>query len=230
MGSPVAHQTTELPDLVPVLSRGKHRNPRKGACFMEMASYLAGERWSDHPRCTHPLLAEVARLVNDNTSDAHRSGLAELIPSVIGTATGDLRVDARIARVCALRALPIVSAERQNVMAVTLLTAERVLATLAGRRTGSLSPEAARALDDVPVAARWARRYTDGVRVSVDTYRRQSAPSTVRCAVRGVAEACVPDPDEQLRAMLVEAVGVCATPASATAQPGTHPERVRSGR
>ena len=44
-----------VPDLVPILSRGKHRNPRKGACFMEMASYLAGERWSDHPRCTHPL-------------------------------------------------------------------------------------------------------------------------------------------------------------------------------
>ena len=36
---------------------------------MEFASYLAGERWSDHPRCTHPLLSAVARLVNDNTSD-----------------------------------------------------------------------------------------------------------------------------------------------------------------
>ena len=50
---------------VPVLSRGKHRNPRKGACFMEFASYLAGEPWSDHPACTHALLAGVARDVND---------------------------------------------------------------------------------------------------------------------------------------------------------------------
>lgn len=229
----MAHTTTGLPDLVPVLSRGKHRNPRKGACFMEMASYLAGERWSDHPRCTHPLLAEAARLVNDNTSDARRSDLADLIPSVIGTATDDLRIDARIARVCALRALPIVSAERQNVMAVTLLTAERVLATLEGRPAVSLSPEAARALDDVPVAARWARRYTDNARVSVDSFRRQSAPSTVRCAVRGIAEACVPDPDGVLRETLVEAIGVCArpAPAAAPAQPSTtHPDRVRSGR
>ena len=64
---------TELPELVPILSRGKHRNPRKGACFMEMASFLAGERWSDHPRCTHPLLASVARLTNDLTSDAERT-------------------------------------------------------------------------------------------------------------------------------------------------------------
>lgn len=39
------------PELLPVLSPGKHRNPRKGACFMEFASYLAGERWSDHPPC-----------------------------------------------------------------------------------------------------------------------------------------------------------------------------------
>jgi hypothetical protein len=43
------------PDLLPILSPGKHRSPRTGACFMELASLLAGERWSDHPACTHPL-------------------------------------------------------------------------------------------------------------------------------------------------------------------------------
>ena len=42
------------PDLLPVLSRGKHRTPRKGACFMELASFLAGERWSDHPELHAP--------------------------------------------------------------------------------------------------------------------------------------------------------------------------------
>ena len=51
------------PVVLPILSRGKHRSPRKGACFMEFASLLAGERWSDHPACTHPLLAAVARHV-----------------------------------------------------------------------------------------------------------------------------------------------------------------------
>jgi hypothetical protein len=60
------------PDLLPMLSPGKHRNPRTGACFMELASLLAGERWSDHPACTHPLLAALARHVNDHTSDAGR--------------------------------------------------------------------------------------------------------------------------------------------------------------
>ena len=29
------------PESMPVLSRGKHRNSRRGACFMEMASFLA---------------------------------------------------------------------------------------------------------------------------------------------------------------------------------------------
>jgi hypothetical protein len=47
---------TQLPELVPVLSRGKHRSAGQGACFMELVSLLAGEQWSDHPACTHSLL------------------------------------------------------------------------------------------------------------------------------------------------------------------------------
>src|SRR5262249_58910376 len=110
-----------LPALVPVLSRGKHRGPRQGACFMEMASFLAGERWSDDPVCTHPLLAALARDVNDYTSDAGRSRLADLIPSVIGLTGDDLHMDARIALVCARTALPVAAAGRQQVLAVSVL-------------------------------------------------------------------------------------------------------------
>ena len=80
----MTHEIHALPDMLPVLSRGKHRRPSKGGCFMELASFLAGERWSDHPGCTHPLLAALARHVNDLTSDAARPRLAPLIPSVIG--------------------------------------------------------------------------------------------------------------------------------------------------
>src|SRR5215213_5405427 len=86
----------QLPPLLPTLSRGKHRSPRKGACFMEFASLLAGERWSDHPACTHPLLAAVARHVNDYTSEVGRSRLVELIPSVIGLTGEDLHIDAAV--------------------------------------------------------------------------------------------------------------------------------------
>src|SRR5690606_37591664 len=80
---------TDTYDMLPMLGRGKHRNPKKGACFMELASYLAGERWSDHPRCTHPLLAMLARAVNDLTVDPERPRLAPLIPSVIGLTSDD---------------------------------------------------------------------------------------------------------------------------------------------
>src|SRR5215218_6787058 len=134
----MSHHHPQSPALLPVLSRGKHRNPRKGACFMEFASLLAGERWSDHPACTHPLLAAVARDVNDYTSDAGRSRLADLIPSVIGLTGDDLRIDVRIALRSATMALPVVAAERQRVMAVSVLACEGVLGELDGRRVGAL--------------------------------------------------------------------------------------------
>src|SRR5436190_13975240 len=98
-----------VPEIVPLLSRGKHRNPRKGACFMELVSVMAGERWSDHPTCTHPLLASLARLVNDYTSDAGRHRLVASIPDVIGLTSDDPRVDVRIALRSATIALPVAS-------------------------------------------------------------------------------------------------------------------------
>jgi hypothetical protein len=199
-----------LPDSMPMLGRGRHRNPRKGACFMEMASYLAGERWSDHPRCTHPLLASVARLVNDLTSDEHRSRLAELIPRVIGLVSDDPRVDARIALRCATAALPIAAAEDQNVMAVAVLAAERALAELEDRPPGSLEDASRAALASAPLAAHWARSFGGGSsEVSVEQFRRFAAPNIVRFAVPAVAKACVPDPDRRLRTLLIAAIDDC---------------------
>lgn len=198
------------PELVPVLSRGKHRSPRQGACFMELASYLAGERWSDHPDCTHPLLAAVARDVNDYTSDAGRGRLAGLIPSVIGLTGDDLHLDARIALGCARTALPVVAAERQQVMAVSVLACERVLAALDGRPAGWLEEQSQQALAQVPHAAQWARGFTRDIPASAEAFRQRCAPDTVHAAVEGIALACVPAPDEILRDLLAGAIGVCA--------------------
>ncbi|UER54493.1 hypothetical protein HJG43_08015 [Kineosporiaceae bacterium SCSIO 59966] len=80
---------SRVPDGLPRLLRGSHDNPTEGACFMEYASVLAGEPFSDQPRCTHPLLAELARMVNDMTSDAARAGLVPLVPRVVGCTTDD---------------------------------------------------------------------------------------------------------------------------------------------
>jgi hypothetical protein len=198
------------PELLPVLSRGKHRSPRTGACFMEFASLLAGERWSDHPVCTHPLLGAVARHVNDFTTDAGRPRLAALIPSVIGLIGDDPHIDARIALRCATIALPVAPADRQRVMAVSVLACERVLNDLDGRLPGALEERSREALSRVPQAAKWADRFSDGIRVSAKHFRKRAAPSVVRDAVEGIAQGCVPDPDGMLYELLVEAIDECA--------------------
>jgi hypothetical protein len=209
------------PQLVPLLSRGKHRNPRQGACFMELASYLAGEPWSDHPACTHPLLAAVARDVNDYTSDAARGRLAELIPSVIGLAGDDLHIDARIALVCARLALPVVAASRQQVLAVAVLVCEGVLAGLDGRPAGSLTEPSMAVLARVPDAARWARGFTRDLPITAKAFRRRAAPFTVHTAAEGIAQACVPQADEMLRDLLIAAIGECGAQAARDHGPGT---------
>src|SRR4051812_640023 len=106
-GAPSPPMPFRVPDMVPVLARGKHRRPRNGACFMELASFVAGERWSDHPSCTHPLLASLPRLVNAPTSDAGRAPLPPLAPDVTGPPSDDPRLDARIALRSAVAALPV---------------------------------------------------------------------------------------------------------------------------
>ena len=208
----MSHHDAPSPELLPMLSRGKHRNPRKGACFMEFASLLAGERWSDHPACTHPLLAAVARHVNDLTSDAGRGRLAELIPSVIGLTGDDLHIDVRIALGAARLALPVAAAERQGVLAVGVLSCERVLAELDGRPVGTLEDQSRSVLDQVPLAARWANRFAAAAprsAFSAKRFRDQSAPAIVGNAAQGIAQACVPDPDAMLRDLLVLTISTC---------------------
>ena len=199
----------DVPELIPQLSRGKHRSPRKGACFMELASYLAGERWSDHPGCTHPLLAKLARLVNDYTSDAGRGRLVWLVPSVVGLTSDDPHVDVEIALRSATTALPVVSAERQRVMAVSVLAAESVLADLDGRQAEWLEERSRWALAQVPDAAEWAQRFVQEVRTRPQGFHRHGAPKVVRHAVVGIAQSCVPDPDTMLHDLLAEAIRDC---------------------
>jgi hypothetical protein len=209
-----------VPELVPQLSRGKHRSPRKGACFMELASFLAGERWSDHPACTHPLLATLARLVNDHTTDAGRRELAPLVPAVIGLTGDDPRVDVQLALRSATTALPVVAAERQRVLAVSVLAAERALADLDGAPADRISATSREALECVPLATAWAREFTEEMRASAKGFHRHAAPNTVRYAVVGVAQACIPDPDAVLRDLLAAAIDDCTEllrPAAAAA-------------
>ncbi len=195
------------PDVLPMLGRGKHRSPRRGACFMELASYLAGERWSDHPACTHPVLARLARGVNDVTSDAARPRLAWLIPSVIGLTSDDPRWDHEIAVVAACAALPVAAEERQRVLAVGVLTCERMIALRDGRDSGDVRPQVRAALDDVPGATAWAERFT--ARHGVGGTTRDPAAAVVDFSVQALAASLCADTDDRLRVMLERAVAIC---------------------
>ena len=205
------HSTPSVhaPDAMPVLSRGKHRSPKKGACFMELASFLAGEAWSDHPACTHPLLASMARDVNDHVDDFARSRLVPLIPEVIGLNGEDPRVDAWIAREAALAALPIAASERQGVAAVGLLRCERMLNQLEGRPKHHLDPRTRACLDEVPLARDWARGFSALGWGSSTSFAKRSAPAIVHSAVSGIAAASVPNSDEVLVDLLAHTITLC---------------------
>src|SRR5450631_3833294 len=198
-----------VPESMPVLSRGKHRNPRRGACFMEMTSFLAGERWSDHPACTHPLLASLARMVNDIVTDQVRPQLVPMIPSVIGLNGDDLRLDAAIALRASQAALPIAAAPRQRSLATAVLSCERVLASLGGRDPDSLSRRSRELLDQVPESESWARSFSSGRLVSRRTFRARTAPHIVNIAVDGIAAACVPDAEQRLVDLLAGTIAEC---------------------
>jgi hypothetical protein len=73
-----------IPDALPVLSRGKHKNPSKGACFLEYTALLAGEPFSDAPACVDRQLAAVLRHANDLLTDADRRRLVPLLGRAVG--------------------------------------------------------------------------------------------------------------------------------------------------
>src|SRR4051794_4830942 len=74
------------PDSLPVLRRGRHRNPRRGACFMEFTSGLAGGPWSDAPGCTRAQPAGVLSHATARPAAPDRRRLTPLPGRAIGLA------------------------------------------------------------------------------------------------------------------------------------------------
>lgn len=196
---------TLVPDGLPVLSRGKHRTPRSGACFMEMASVLAGEKWSDQPQCTHPLLAGLARLVNDSVSDAGRRGLVEHIPSVVGVQGDGLGWEVSLVAAVAVEAILDVPEERQRALASGLIRCEELAVALGPEQVHGA--EAMRqALADVPMAVAWSRKFLTPGPITSAQFRRNTAPTLIRCSVLGIATGAASDPDARLRDLLLTGI------------------------
>lgn len=225
-------KSSTLPDAMPVLSRGRHRSPRRGACFMEFASLLAGEPWSDHPSCTHPLLGQLARQVNDSTSDAGRQQLVPLIPSIVGRRGND-GTWLTVAVAVAASTINDVPEATQRVLAGGLLRAEQLCA-VAGPDLAATGREARRALELVPGAVAWLDRLGVRDRISMKTFARRSAPTMVRCAIDGIVSSDSPDCDRRLRTLLEVGIAACPEPDRAVPTPAvagaSHPHSSSSSR
>lgn len=194
------------PDVVPILSAGRHRSRRRGACFMEFASYLAGERWSDHPGCTHGTLAHLARMVNDRTSEVGRARLTPLIPSVVGLTSEDPLLDVLLAVRAASAALPVAAEERQHSQAVGLRVALRALAERDHELAAESRGLAEAALRAAPAADAWAAQFIEKVGPGRPGMTVRQCRDVVSGAVDGIARACGGDADERLVALLTAAV------------------------
>jgi hypothetical protein len=92
--SPATYQTVKL-------SQGKHISPEDGACVMELASMLAGEPFSDHPRCACPVIGSFLRAYNDSVDDGRRQDLYAYAARMVGSRSGTAVQRARGERLAA---------------------------------------------------------------------------------------------------------------------------------
>ena len=124
---------TTVPENLPTLSAGGHAADEGQACLMEYISLIAGEKWSDKPACTHPVLASAARLTNDRMYDNHRHLLVPLIGRLFGTDEGGTEEERKALNVslavfCAKSVRHLVKPENLNVADAAISAAENWLA------------------------------------------------------------------------------------------------------
>lgn len=159
---------------------------------MEYVSLLAGLPFSDAPACTHPLVAQIARVANDVSTDASRGRLAHLAPALAAAAGADPRI----------------------VPALTLRAARA--AQSAAPFSGAARPRRVRRLH---ACARQARRHLErlnrppgpgrqGVRVA-DLAYHAVAPRGLREALHVLGRLPEADRDNALACLLTESVATC---------------------
>src|SRR4051794_31123226 len=78
MDAVISHQNVRL-------GRGRHTSPAEGACVMELASMLAGERFTDRPLTACPVIAAFLRAYNDVVPARWRDDLAVCASLVVNT-------------------------------------------------------------------------------------------------------------------------------------------------
>ncbi len=85
------------------LAPGGHDSPRDGVCVVELASVLAGERFSDRPDCVDHVIGGYLRSLNDRASHAERQRLLPYAERAVGS-RGDRKATHLRRDLCVLRA------------------------------------------------------------------------------------------------------------------------------
>jgi hypothetical protein len=193
-----------VPDSMPVLTRGKHRRPRNGACLMEYVSVLAGQTFSDSPECTDRTLAVVARAINDCSGDVMRQRLALLASDLTTAGPLDLAAQQDLARRCLLTAIPYSCCDRRRVLIVGLLGLERAAAgTTTGFSPSVVGLDAEFALLGCDTAVREAIERVEALSVDLDQHHQRGIAASIEMAVATIAEEAS-DADEVLYRLLVD--------------------------
>lgn len=102
------------------LARGRHERATDGVCAAELASMIAGERFSDHPKAGCPAITAFLRGYNDGLPDSLRQDLFGVSAALVGSRADEAettrRGDALVAlawryerRVLGIGCLPVVN-------------------------------------------------------------------------------------------------------------------------
>src|ERR1700722_3440850 len=76
------------------LGKGSHDGPGSVVCVMELASMLAGDRFTDRPPSVCPLVGALLRTYNDKLDNRKRQDLYRYAADSVGS-RGDHRLQAR---------------------------------------------------------------------------------------------------------------------------------------
>jgi hypothetical protein len=67
------------------LAPGSHSTPVEGVCVVELSSMIAGEEFSDRPRCVCPVIGAYLRSWNDRAAHAERQRLLPYAVRIVGS-------------------------------------------------------------------------------------------------------------------------------------------------
>lgn len=62
-------------------------------CLNELIAWIAGEPWTDRPKCVSPLLGAYGRVINDQMEAHSRQVLKEFVPLLMGTGEPNARAE-----------------------------------------------------------------------------------------------------------------------------------------